>query len=340
MWASRFTERYGIELPLVSAGMGEVAGPALAAAVSEAGGLGFLAGSPGPPAALAAAIAETRRRTARPFGVNLLVDDSVTDLGTEGHIDVCREARVPVVSFHWHRPPDAWVERLHAAGARAWMQVGSLRAAREAAAHGFDALLVQGAEAGGHNRSRAGLVALVPAVVDACAPLPVVAAGGIADGRGVAAALALGADAVSVGTRFVASREAHAHPEWQRRIVAASVDDVARTCIFGPEWPDQPMKVIRNRVVAEWEGRGERTPWGEPPREIGRRLVGPEPYAMPRFSALLPTPDTTGDFDEMCLAAGESAGLVGEVEPAGAIVRRLMEEARAVIAGRLAPLVS
>ena len=340
MWQSRFTEAYGVELPFVSAGMGLVALPELAAAVSNAGGLGMLGVGSAPPAALRQMIAAVRALTSKPFGVNLIVDRmSFGPASTEEHIEACVAERVPAVVFHWNRPPVAWLAKLRAAGIRTWMTIGSVASAREAAAAGFDALVAQGSEAGGHNRSTLGLAALVPAVVDAVTPLPVIAAGGIADGRGVAAALALGADAVCVGTRLVASRESFAHDEYKRRIVAASADDSVRTAIFGPEWPDQPMKVLRNRVVAEWAAASERTPKASELRVIGRTRIGAVDYSMPRFSAVLPTRDTTGDFEEMCLAAGESAGLVRDVRPAGEIVRGMMDEARAIAAGRLAGLV-
>ena len=195
---------------------------------------------------------------------------------------------------------------------------------------------VQGSEAGGHNHASVALFSLLPAIVDAVAPLPVIAAGGIADGRGVAAALALGAEAVCVGTRLVASSEASAHEEYKRRIVAAGAADIVRTCLFGREWPDQPMRVIRNRVVAEWAGKDDRTPSAaHPPQIIGQTLMGGQPYPMQKFSAVLPTPDTSGDFEEMCLAAGESAGLVKEVKPAATIVREMMAEAEGVIGGSL-----
>jgi NAD(P)H-dependent flavin oxidoreductase YrpB (nitropropane dioxygenase family) len=221
------------------------------------------------------------------------------------------------------------------------MQVGSVGQARRAVQAGVDAVIAQGSEAGGHNRSVRPLSSLVPACVDAIAPTPVIAAGGIADGRTVAAALALGAEAVCVGTRLVASREANAHEEYKRRIVAAEVDDIARTSIFGPEWPDQPMRVIRNRVVREGEGRDDRTPPApEPPRFVGRTLLEGREYAMPKFTAVLPTRETTGDFEEMCLAAGESAGLVRRIEPVAEIVDEMMSEARRIIAGRLVAMFS
>jgi enoyl-[acyl-carrier protein] reductase II len=124
-------------------------------------------------------------------------------------------------------------------------------------------------------------------------------------------------------------------------VVAARESDIARTCIFGPEWPDAPMRVIRNRVVAEWAGRDARTPpQPDPPQFIGTTRIGDMEYRMPKFAAILPTPETTGDFEEMCLAAGESAGLVREIKPAGQIVSEMMQEAERVLAERLPGLVN
>ncbi len=195
---------------------------------------------------------------------------------------------------------------------------------------------VQGTEAGGHNRSTATVLALVPAVVDAIAPVPVIAAGGIADGRGVVAALALGADAVWVGTRLVASLEANAHDEYKRRIVEAETADTVCTTIFGPEWPHQPMRVIRNRVVNEWITREQEVIYSPEPTElIGQTILAGKPVPLPTFSSLPPTPDATGDLEEMALIAGESAGIVKEIKPAGEIVQGMMAEARQIIEHRL-----
>lgn len=341
MWRSRFTQEYGLEVPFVSAGMGFLALPDLVAAVSSAGGLGLLGVAPAPAPLMHAMIKQTKALTSRPFGVDLIVEDTAFGPSTTvEHIEVCLAERVQVVVFFWNLPPADWVARLHAAGVKVWMTVGSVQRAQEAVNVGMDALIAQGSEAGGHNKSTLGLSSLVPAVVDAVSPIPVVAAGGIADGRGVAAALALGAEAVCVGTRLVASREAFAHDEYKRRVVTATVDDIARTSIFGPEWPDQPMKVIRNRVVREWAGRDDKTPPApEPQASIGRTVLFSQEYPMPRFSAVLPTPYTTGDFEEMCLAAGESAGLARDIKPAGDIVREMMDEAKRIVEGRLVTLV-
>jgi len=282
-------------------------------------------------------IRKTRSLTSRPFGVDYVVADTAFGPGTTvDHIDVCIKERVPVVVFFWNLPPAAWVTRLRESGTRVWIQVGSIDHAREAVQTGADAVIVQGSEAGGHNHSHTGLFGLLPAVVDAVSPVPVIAAGGIADGRGVAAALSLGAEGVCVGTRLIASHEAHAHDEYKRRVVAAGVDDIARTCIFGPEWPDQPMRVIRNRVVREWTGRDDKTPAARnPPQFVGHTSIGGQEYPMPKFSAVLPVPGTTGDFEEMCLAAGESAGLIKDIKPAGDIVHEMMNQAEQIMDRRL-----
>src|SRR5262245_3982695 len=212
MWTTAFTQQYGLDLPFASAGMGFYALPQLAAAVSNAGGLGVLGVAPAPAPAMAEMVRAVKGLTSRPFGVDLIVAQTAFGPATtDEHIDICVRERIPVVVFFWAPPPAAWVEALHRAGCKVWMQVGSLQAARAAAAAGMDAIVAQGSEGGGHNRSAAGLIALLPAVVDAVAPRPVLAAGGIADGRGVAGALALGAEAVWVGTRLLASTEAYAH---------------------------------------------------------------------------------------------------------------------------------
>jgi len=337
MWKTVLTQRYGFELPFVSAGMGFCALPELTAAVSNAGGLGVLGVSPAPAPAMSEMVRAVKRMTTRPFGVDLLIAE--TALGpatTEEHIEICIAERIPVAVFFWALPPSHWIERLHEAGTRTWMQVGSVQAARAAAAAGMDAIIAQGSEGGGHNRSSAGLLALLPAVVDAVAPLPVLAAGGIADGRGVAAALALGAEAVWVGTRLLASTEAHAHADYKQRVVAAGCDDVVRTRIFGPEWPDEPMNVLANRVVREWNGQYAKTPpQPRPPQFVGRTTLGNQPYAMPMFSAIPPTPETTGDLEEMCLPAGSGVGLCRRIMPAAEIVAEMMAEAQRVISARL-----
>ena len=337
MLKTRITREYGVAHPFVSAGMGFLALPELVAAVSNAGGLGLLGASPAPPPAVADMIRAVKGLTTKPFGVDLIVDTSPIfgPFTVDDHIDVCTAERVPLVVFHWHVPPRAWMERLHAAGTRVWIQVGAVAEARQAIDLGADAVIAQGNEAGGHCRSSAGLMALLPAVIDAVTPTPVLAAGGIADGRGVAAALVLGAEAVVVGTRLIASQEAYAHADYKRRVVSASLGDVTRTNIFGVEWPDQQMKVLANRVVREWAGTSQPTPaQSDPPRFIGRTAFAGMDYPLPQFSAMLPTPDTEADLEEMCLPAGDSVALVHAIQPAATIVRELMAEAEAILRRR------
>jgi len=337
MLQTKLTQEYGLAFPFISAGMGFLALPELVAAVSNAGGLGLLGVSPAPPPGMRAMIQATKSLTSRLFGVDLVVADTAFGPSTtDDHIEVCINEGIKVVVFFWSLPSSEWINRLHAAGAKVWVQTGTLDGARQAVDLGADAVIVQGSEAGGHNHSNVALFSLVPTVVDEVSPVPVIAAGGIADGRGVAAALALGADAVCVGTRLVASREAYAHEAYKDRIVAAELGDVTLTHIFGPEWPDQPMKVLRNRIVREWVGRDDRTPTLVDSAEtIGRTLLGGQEYPLPKFSAALPTPDTSGDFEEMCLAAGESAGLVKEIKPAATIIQEMMDEAKRIIVERL-----
>lgn len=335
-WQSSFTREYGLDLPFIAAGMGFISTPPLVAAVSNAGGFGVLGAAPAPAPLMQEMIRQTRALTCQPFGVDLIIDS--TQFGpctTDEHIAVCIEERIPVVVFFWNPPPAQWLERLHRGGCKVWMQVGSVDQARAAVRAGIDAVIAQGSEAGGHNRSQVGMAVLVPAMVDALAPVPVLAAGGIADSRGVAAAFALGASAVWVGTRLVASHEAQAHAEYKRRIVEAGADDITRTTLFGPEWPDQPMRVIVNRAIRESGGQDNSLPAAG--KTIGQSQLFGQNYSMPRFSALLPTVDTEGDFDEMCLAAGQSAGLINDIRPAAEIVEQLMTGAQQLIESHLKP---
>lgn len=320
-----FCESYGVRFPVVLAGMGLVSEPELVAAVSEAGGLGILGNGPAPPEVLRERIDAVRALTRRPFGVNHIVETiALGPFTTEAHLRVDAEARVSPVVFHWNAPPAAWLALLREAGARSWRTVNSRAEAESARKAGFAALVVQGTEAGGHNRSTTPLRDLLREIAPAAGDCHLVAAGGIADAESAGLAFDAGADAVCLGTRFVACAESPAHAEWQRRIVAARPGDTAITHQFGPEWPDVPMRVLRNRAVRRAE-RGEPPPAGAGP--IGTtRLLG-QPYPMPFHSAILPTRDAEGDFDEMCLAAGTSAAAIHRIESAAEIVAEVARAA-------------
>ena len=323
------TEQYGCGFPLVQAGMAFVgAAPELAIAVCRAGGIGSLGAGIVPAETLRALIRAVRAGTAAPFHVNF-----ISFLARPEQIDVCVEERVPIVSFHWGHPPSGFIEVLHGAGCRVWEQVGSVEAAQQAVAGGADLIVAQGSEAGGHNLATLPTMALVPLIVDAVAPTPVLAAGGIADGRGVVAALALGAAGVWVGTRLVASTEAYAHEDYKRRLVEAAATDTRLTSLFGPEMPHfNPMRVLANRVVREFDGREDQRPVdtaAEP--VIGATTLLDETVPLRRFSSVVPMPVTTGDLDEMPLLAGQGTGLIRDVEDAETIVRSMMAQAGELI---------
>jgi NAD(P)H-dependent flavin oxidoreductase YrpB (nitropropane dioxygenase family) len=327
MLQTRFTREYDVELPVISAGMAFVARAPLAAAVSAAGGFGTLGATGMPVELLEAEIAAIRVQTDRPFGVNF-----IPRFIEEAHIVAAAAARVPAVTFFWDDPDPGWIEILREAGTRVWIQVGSPEQARQAVASGADAVIAQGHEAGGHNLAAAGTIALVPAVVDAVAPVPVFAAGGIADGRGLVAALALGAQAAVFGTRFVASEEADANPGYQQWIVDAPVDATARHQIFGFDFPDAAVRGMRNAIVREYEGKDDPPPYHglEPESQpvIGTANLFGQEMPMARFTGLPPTRAATGDLEQMSLLAGESTGLVHDIRPAAEIVARIAAEAR------------
>ncbi len=329
--ANRFTRHYGLAYPFVGAGMAFVSTAPLAAAVSNAGGLGVIGCGPETPERLALLIQEARSRTSGLLSVNFIVANGAAGpFTTEAHLDVVIQQQVEVVSFFWDLPPRTWVDRLRAAGIAVWIQVGSPREALAARALGVDALICQGIGAGGHNRGTAPTLPLLRAIRSVVgSSMVLLAAGGIATGWDAAVALCAGADAVWVGTRLVASEEAYAHDGYKRRIVQASwPGDTALTTLFGPEWPGQRTRVLRNRVVRQWAGCEDQVPSPPPPPAvIGTTLFRGGPYAMPKFSVVVPTPDTVGDLEEMALLAGEGVGRIHSIQPAEEIVARMMWEA-------------
>jgi NAD(P)H-dependent flavin oxidoreductase YrpB (nitropropane dioxygenase family) len=338
MLKTRITEQYGLKVPFINAGMAFIATAPLVRAVCSAGGMGILGSAAMPPDVLQAAIRDIKAVDPVSYGVNMIARFS----GIE-HIEVCVAEKVPVVVFFWDDPPDEWLSRLRRAGSHIWFQVGSVDEAKAALRRGVQALVVQGSEAGGHNRAAAAIFSLLPAVIDAVPSVPVVAAGGIADGRAVAAALALGADAVWVGTRLLASFEANAHPEYKNRVVAAGVGDTARHLIFGPEFPNASTRGLRNRIVREWERRDDPPPYkvvsdSELPVIGQARFYGQE-VPMRRFCGFPPTPQFTGDLEEMSLLAGEAVGQTKRFMSAASIIGEMMRDAEAVIRKRLASMV-
>ena len=211
------------------------------------------------------------------------------------------------------------------------LTVGSADGARRAVDAGVDIIVAQGLDAGGHVWGSVGTLALVPVVVDAVAPTPVIAAGGIADGRGLAAALALGAQAGWIGTRFVVADESLAHPDYKDRIVAAKETDAAwSTGVFDVGFPDAPVRTLDNSTLRAWREAGSPRS-GDRPGEgdvVARRSDG---RPVVRYDFAPPVEGVSGDLEAMANYAGQSAGLVRRRQPAADIVREVAAEAERVL---------
>lgn len=218
-----------------------------------------------------------------------------------------------------------------------WEQVGSVEDARRALDDGVDVVIAQGWEAGGHNYGGLPTFVLVPRMRDALGDDAIIlASGGVVDGRALAAALVLGADGGWVGTALLAAEEAHTHPEHRARLLAAEGEDTVRSGIFGPEMPAfNPMRLQRNRVVAEFTDRLDEVPMdrSEQP-EIGRTVFLGQEHVKQRFDVLLPVPETTGDFEEMPFLMGQGVGRIDRIEPAADIVGRMAAQAEALLPSR------
>ncbi len=323
MLATRFTELVGCTAPIQQAGMGAASSPDLAAAVSNAGGLGMLGtarSGAGTLPGLGRLLDQTRALTDRPFGVNFLIPPEFV-----GNIDpgcfalAARRARL--VEFFWGWPEPALVETVHAQGALVSWQVGSKAEAVAAAEAGADLVIAQGIGAGGHVRGTVGVLALLNEVLDAVG-VPVLAAGGIGTGRALAAVLAAGADGARMGTRFVAAAEADAHPRYVEALVAAGPEDTVcgRAFVYG--W-DAPGRVLRSCVEAADALTSEVV--GEVPSLDGTRV------ALHRFQPGVASRGATGAVEAMSLWAGESVGGVTRIQPAAEIVQQVAEEAERLL---------
>lgn len=320
MIVTPLTEMLDLQYPILLAPMGSVSGGRLAAAVSNAGGLGMVGGGYGDAGWLRTELSRVSEETRRPWGVGLItwsVDRSIVELA------LSYRPRALMLSFSDPAPYGALVK---SAGCKLICQVQDVAGALSAQEAGADIIVAQGTEAGGHGGVRATLP-LVPAVVDAVAPTPVVGAGGIADGRGLAAALMLGAHGALIGTRFYASSEALGQPQAKQRIVEANGSSTARTRAFdivrGLAWPpEHPGRALRNRFLERWNGHED-------------DLAAVAATERVAYQAAV----ARGDFDIAVIWAGEAVDLIKEVESAGALVARIGAEAESLLrsSARLAP---
>lgn len=306
------TELFGIRHPIVLAPMGGVTGGRLAQAVSAAGGLGLIGGGYGDPDWLKSELAAAGNA---PVGVGFITWHLAKRPETLD-LALARSPKAVMLSFGDAAP---FAGKIKAAGAKLICQVQTVPGAHEAMRWGADVIVAQGSEAGGHGASR-GTLSLVPAVVDAVHPTPVLAAGGIADGRGLAAALSLGAAGALIGTRFYATPEALGAEAIKRRIVEATGDDTARTRVFDIvrhyPWPQEfTGRAIRNAFLERWHGREA---------ALEAALEG----EVTRYEEAV----RKDDVATRVIFAGEAIDLIHEIEPAGVLVERIVAEAEAILA--------
>jgi nitronate monooxygenase len=304
-------------VPVMQAPIGPAATPALVAAVCEAGGVGSLGASWTEPDMLRSQIREIRRLTERAFCVNLVLAFEQAE-----RLELVLAEGVELISFSWGTDA-ALVARVHAGGAAVMAQAGSAAEARAAVEAGCDAVVAQGIEAGGHVQGQIGVLALV-AELSRSLSVPVLAAGGIADARGVKAAMAAGAVGAMIGTRFLATPEADVHPDWAARLVASTAADTVLTSLFDGGWPEAPHRVLRNSTYRAWDDAG-RPPSGSRPGE-GEVIARHGDVEIERYAADEPRRATTGDLEAMCLYAGQGVGFVTAIEPAADVVSRIAAE--------------
>ena len=309
---THLTELLEIDHPVLLAPMGRVSGGRLAAAVTAAGGLGLIGGGYGDPQWIETEIAAAGNAR---VGIGFIT----WSLARKPELLDQALTHAPAAVMLSFGDPAPFAPSIKAAGAKLVCQVQTLAHAARAAEAGADVIVAQGSEAGGHGASR-GTLPLVPAVVDAVAPIPVAAAGGIADGRGLAAALMLGAAGVLVGTRFYASDEALGHEAVKARIVAARGEDTLRTTVFdiarGYDWPTEYTgRAIGNDFARRWHGKEA-------------NLVAEGTQERERYAAAA----AGDDVDKAVIFAGENVDLIDAVVPAGDIVARMVAEAEARLA--------
>src|SRR5215472_10740108 len=323
MLHTRICDLLGIANPIVMGGMGSATSAPLVAAVSDAGGLGILGATILSPSQIREQIAAIRVATEKPFGVNFLLF-AAEEVG----LATALEARPPVLSFAWARRDQnlrPWVQRVHDTGLLVMYMAPDMPEAVRAAEAGADVIVAQGTEGGGHVGQMASM-ALVPRVVKSVAPRPVIAAGGIADGRGLAAALALGADGVLLGTRFLATDESPLHANFKQAIVHSNGHDTVLTEIpdiaTGQVWPGAMARALRNRFIDQWAGRE----WA----------LRQQPQAL-RDTAR--TARLAGDVDNASVLIGQDAGLIDVILPASEVVHRMLAQAEELIVGHLRQVV-
>lgn len=319
MLKTRVSDLMGVEHPVLLGGMSTHTTPEMVAGVSNAGGLGILGCAAMPPHVVARSAEEIRALSDRPFGMNLLLF-----LADDDAVSAVLAASPSVLSTAWGFPQSdlkAVFGRAHEAGVKVAHMASTVAEAERAVEAGADVVIAQGTEGGGHVGVM-GTMPLVRMVVKAVEPVPVVAAGGVSDGAGLAAALALGADGVLLGTRFLASSESPLSPDKKQAILDSDGHDTALTeipdVISGRVWPGAYARTKRNRLIEDWMGR-----------------EGELRYRRAEVAARVQEAHQSGDSDNSVLYTGQTAGLINDIQPVGNIVQAIVAEAEAILRQRL-----
>ena len=314
--ASAFMARFGLRYPIMQAPYG---GPVLAAAISNAGALGTVSLWVGTEETARERVQTMRQSTAQLFAVNYVLSFEPRSL------PVALDAGAPVVHFSWGIPSATVVAMVRQRGAIFGVQVATVEGASSALDAGASYLVCQGVEAGGHVQSSTPLYELLPRVVERAKDTPVLAAGGITHGRDIRRALRAGASGVLIGTRFVATQESLAHPEYKAALVRAGATDTALSVCFQDGWPGALHRTLRNATLARWEAAGC-PPVGQRPGEgdIVAHLADGSPVARYHFAS--PQRGVEGDVTDLALYAGASVGEITDLPPVADLIKRLWEE--------------
>lgn len=315
----KFSDAFGVPLPIVQGGMGGVAGPDLVAAVSNAGGLGILPIWHLPVEQAKADIERTRSLTEQPFAVNIRADLHQTEL-----IEVASEAGISLFNLFWGDPTPS-MPTIAAKGGQLIATVGDLKAAKTATDCGAIALIVQGIEAGGHVLGEIPRDDLLQEIADANLSPVLIAAGGLASPDDIIHVRSLGADAALVGTRFVVARESLAHEEYKRAIIAAGHASTVRTTCFDGMWPDAPHRVLRNSTYEMWDAAGQPAE-GQRPGEGDAILAFPNGTKLPRYFVMTPGQGMTGEIEASAMYAGMGVGEIEAEQTAAEIVADLVSK--------------
>ncbi|XP_073140874.1 uncharacterized protein [Henckelia pumila] len=324
----------GFDFGIVQAPLGpDISGPELVAAVANSGCLGFLrAPDWEAPDHLRQLIKKTRALTDKPFGVGV-----VLAFPHEENVRAILDEKVAVLQVYWGECSQDLVLQAHKVGVKIVPQVGSFEEAKKVVDIGVDGIIVQGVEAGGHIIGREGLMTLLPRVVDLVQDrdIPVIAGGGIVDERGYVAAMALGAQGVVLGTRFVATEESYAHPTYKKKLV--DLDKTAYTDVFGrARWPGAPHRVLETQFFQEWKNLPSDENESKQP-VIGHSTIHGVEKEIRRFAGTVPNATTRGDIESMAMYGGAGVGLIKDIIPASEVIQRLVAGAQSLINKQFAP---